>query len=273
MFGVDPSGRTQRRCVCSLATEARACCCLLSPVFFFYDMVAKAIWSYRSCSPGNILKKMYEEYAVAWVGEGPQKDTFFSQRSFKPAWARDDDRRTVRAPLSAALNMDAKMSARQTERHQSAQSEMYAAMQQAWVVYHLAASVSELLKQAGNNVGYSNGVTQRVALDIQHFVLAACPVCHAHHKENMRPLLKACSRHERSTGAAFDCERFVFDLHNDVNRARGTAVMPEDRFAEVREHYRGAAQRFPRGLPTATAMSRAMPVLVGRYCYDCGVKG
>ena len=145
--------------------------------------------------------------------------------------------------------------------------ELDAATGKAWVVYHMAASVAQLQKQRSTNPAYAHRALLRIAMDIHYFVLAACNKCLMHHLPYLSKL-RTVAHSSRSED--FDAERFVFDLHNDVNVELGKRPIDVTEFSKVRSHYRNAVMSLGSSLPTATALSTSIHTLQARYCYQCG---
>jgi hypothetical protein len=131
------------------------------------------------------------------------------------------------------------------------------AMRQAWIAYHLAAALAAQALQRGGARKYCISLLQRMSKDIHYFVLQSCKVCHMHHHEYCaRVPIRKCG----------DFERWVFDLHNCVNRNLDKPI--EKDFDAVRDYYRGQIESLGTDA-NVTSISKAMPAIFGRYCYDC----
>lgn len=131
------------------------------------------------------------------------------------------------------------------------------AMGQAWIAYHLAAGLAHRALERGNPRTYCVNLLFKMSNDIHHFVLQSCKTCHSHHREYCQRFpIKKCT----------DFERWVFDLHNAVNER--VQKPTETDFEKVREHYRQQIVSLGDDANIMT-ISRAMPAIFGRYCYNC----
>lgn len=148
-------------------------------------------------------------------------------------------------------------SARDSGVEERATSRRELALSQTWILYHLTGAMAQRTANKHGNRVYASGVLDRVALDLHHFVLVACDSCYRHHREYLdtHPIKEAN-----------DYERWVFDMHNSVNRRLGKSEITD--FDAVRDHYRAQLELVGYNA-TATVISAALPVTVGRYCYNC----
>lgn len=173
----------------------------------------------------------------------------------QPWWQRP----TNAAAAKPAGNDDATAAAADAAAATADDATMLAAFAQSWIVYHLAAAAAQRhFKPASRR--YATGLLRKVALDLHYFVLSACPRCAQHHLSYLR---------EHPIEGAQDLERWVFDLHNDVNARTGKPLLAESEFEAVAQHYREALQCVgPKGVH-AKLLSSALPVLRTRWCYRC----
>ena len=97
----------------------------------------------------------------------------------------------------------------------------------------------------------------KIVDDIRHYVLPVCASCYSHHEEYItaNPISKVT-----------DYERWVFDLHNDVNARIGKSYVAD--FEAVRDYYRQQLDTLGPKI-TMTRLSNALPAIAGRYCYNC----
>ena len=134
------------------------------------------------------------------------------------------------------------------------------AMAQSWIIYHLAGALAQRAVERGNKPTYAASVLARVSADIHHYVLQSCRSCFDHHAAYLRlhPI----------DGQVRDFEKYVFDMHNHVNVVADKPQLTPVDFTAVREHYRGTLGRMGKQT-TATVLSKSLPAIYGRYCYDC----
>ena len=141
--------------------------------------------------------------------------------------------------------------------------EMRDAMRKTWVIYHTAGAMAYESQRRGNSAAFSFSILRRIAMDIHHFVVSACPRCLHHHTEYLRQHLpRAIARQH------IDYERFVFDLHNAITERTGGTALPDAEFDAVRQHYREQLRSMGPAVSTYS-LSMALPTLAGRWCYDC----
>lgn len=133
------------------------------------------------------------------------------------------------------------------------------ALAQTWIVYHLAAAHAQVTLERGGKRRLASGHLTQVALDIHHFVLAVCSSCLAHHSSALQETpIRSCD----------DFERWVFNLHNSVNKRLRLAELPDSEFEAVRTFYRASLKSLgPR--VTSASLSRNLPTLRPRFCHSC----
>lgn len=143
-------------------------------------------------------------------------------------------------------------------------AELHEALSKTWVIYHTCAACAQTLIEArASNADYAYSFFRKIALDINNFVLSACPMCKKHHEAQLQSFLNASK-----TCRTPDYERFVFELHNSASRESGKDGLPESQYRDVCAHYREMSARLGRGI-TASRLSQSLPTLRSRFCYDC----
>lgn len=133
------------------------------------------------------------------------------------------------------------------------------ALAQTWILYHLGSAVAQrsLLRNHNKCKLYTFKLFMKIVDDIRHYVLPVCASCYSHHEEYItaNPISKVT-----------DYERWVFDLHNDVNERIGKSSVAD--FEAVRDYYRQQLDTLGPKI-TMTRLSNALPAIAGRYCYNC----
>lgn len=127
-------------------------------------------------------------------------------------------------------------------------------LRKTWIVYHLGAALAQ---RSIKNKTVARNIFRKICMDIHHFVLSACESCKEFHNAQLK---------ETPIWKITDYEKWVFELHNKVNEKLGKVHY--DNFETVRDHYRTELMSLGKGV-TASLLSSNIPVLIGRYCYDC----
>lgn len=134
-----------------------------------------------------------------------------------------------------------------------------AALAKTWIVYHLGGTMAQraLIRNDNKCKIYTFKLFMKIVDDIRHYVMPACASCYSHHEEYIKA---------NPISQITDYEKWVFDLHNAVNERIGKSSLPD--FDAVRDYYRDQLDALGTKI-TMTRLSRALPAIAGRYCYNC----
>ena len=131
------------------------------------------------------------------------------------------------------------------------------AFQVAWIVYHLSAALAaRQSRRSRASSTFARDGFRKMMLDIHNFVVKACEACAVHHEDYMR-----------THPVGQDFEKWVYELHNAVNRRVGHPE--EEDFATVQKHYQNQLDAIGGDRVTMATLSRALIAINGRFCYEC----